>query len=199
MTALSPGLSVSPAELSHARRDDIPELSARLVSGEEAAWSEFHARTFEALLRYLIAAAHGNEEAARDALQIAYVKCVRHVRRFDSEEAMWGWLKQIARGSLIDLARGRSRYAALLERYARAAWNQPREEDAGTELAELLTVSLDRLAPSDRALLEARYTRKERLTQIATSAGTSRKAVESKLARIRARLRRWLISNRDER
>src|SRR5687768_2448756 len=199
MTALSPGLSVSPAELSHAGGDDTRELSVRLVSGEEAAWSEFHARTFDRLLRYLIAAAHGNEEAARDAVQIAYVKCVRHVRRFDSEEAMWGWLKQIARGSLIDLARGRSRYAAFLERYARASSNQQREDDARTELAELLTASLDRLAPSDRALLEARYTRKEHLTQIATTAGTSRKAVESRLARIRARLRGWLTSKHHER
>lgn len=200
MTALNHGLFVRPIAIPETSADDTPELSARLVAGDEAAWREFHARTFDRLLRYLVAAAHGNEDAAREALQLTYVKCVRHVRRFPEEGAMWGWLKQIARGCLIDLARGRSRYRALLEHLAAALPVPPEDENARSDRAELLSSGLARLNPSERALLEARYTQNQRVAHIADASGTTRKAVESRLARIRARLRAWLtIPPRDER
>lgn len=194
MTALNHGLLLRPIDIPEASADDTPELSARLVAGEEAAWTEFHARTFDRLLRYLVAAAHGNEDAAREALQLAYVKCVRHVRRFPAEGAMWGWLKQIARGCLIDLARGRSRYRALLEHLAAAPPVTSEDEDARNDRAELLSTGLARLDPSERALIEARYTQNQRIAHIADASGTTRKAIESRLARLRARLRAWLTS-----
>jgi RNA polymerase sigma-70 factor (ECF subfamily) len=164
-------------------------LSARLVAGEDAAWTEFHAQTFDRLLRYLLAAAHGDEDAACEALQAAYVKCVRHVRRFESDEAMWGWLAQIARGCLIDLARRRSRYAALLGRLA----DEPAPGDSTPNAHDaLLAASLAQLAPAERALLEARYTAGQPIAEIAAALGTTPKAVESRLARLRIRLRAWL-------
>jgi RNA polymerase sigma factor (sigma-70 family) len=195
MTALNHALLMRPVDLPQAHADDTPELSARLVAGDEAAWSEFHARTFDRLLRYLLAAAHGNEDAAREALQLTYVKCVRHVRRFPAEGAMWGWLKQIARGCLIDLARGRSRYRALLVDLAAAPVVAADDDLAREELAQLLTAGLAQLDPSERALLEARYAQNQRLAHIADSSGTTRKAVESRLARIRTRLRAWLTTH----
>ena len=188
MNARTDFLAAMPAEIAQAA-DGAAQLSVRLVAGEEAAWTEFHAQTFDRLLRYLLTAAHGDEDAAREALQAAYVKCVRHVRRFETEEAMWGWLAQIARGCLIDLARRRGRYAALLGRLA--------EEPAPGESTppasdDLLTASLAQLAPAERALLEARYTTGQPIAEIAAALGTTPKAVESRLARLRTRLRTWL-------
>ncbi|MDB6153625.1 MAG: hypothetical protein JWL90_2078 [Chthoniobacteraceae bacterium] len=178
----------SPAEVCN---DDTANLSARLVSGEEAAWREFHARTFDRLLRYLLIAAHGNEEAAREAIQIAYVKCVRHVRRFEIEGVMWGWLAQIARGCLIDLARRRSRYAALLQVVTEESLinEQPRQ---AASFDEHLAAGLARLTPSERALIEACYLANQPIRQIAQARRTTPKAIESRLARIRFRLRAWL-------
>ena len=188
MTA-RPAFLAMPADLPH---DGAARLSARLVAGEEAAWSEFHAQTFDRLLRYLLAAAHGHEDAAREALQAAYVKCVRHVRRFETEEAMWGWLAQIARGCLIDLARRRTRYAALLGRLE----NEPAPGDAAPDAREdLLAASLATLAPAERMLLAARYTAGQPVDAIAAALGTTPKAVESRLARLRTRQRAWLIRN----
>jgi RNA polymerase sigma factor (sigma-70 family) len=179
--------------------DDTPELSARLVKGEEAAWREFHARTFDRLLRYLRTVAHGNEEAAHEALQRAYVKSVRHVRRFETERVMWGWLAQIARGCLIDLARREQRYATLLGRLAAEPPQEHSAQAGGAELRDLLSASLTRLTASDRALIEAHYMDGQRIQQIATSIGTTPKAIESRLARIRNRLRTWLsFTNRNE-
>ncbi len=177
------------AELPRAETDGVARLSARMVAGEDAAWTEFHARTFDRLLRYLLAAAHGDEDAAREALQAAYVKCVRHVRRFENEDAMWGWLAQIARGCLIDLARRRSRYAALLERWEK----EPVPGDSAPDVrGDVLAAGLAELAPAERALVEARYTAHRPVAEIATALGTTPKAVESRLARVRNRLRAWL-------
>ena len=188
MTA-RPAFLAMPADLPH---DGAARLSARLVAGEEAAWSEFHAQTFDRLLRYLLAAAHGHEDAAREALQATYVKCVRHVRRFETEEAMWGWLAQIARGCLIDLARRRTRYAALLGRLEK----EPAPGEAAPDVREdLLAASLATLAPAERTLLAARYTDGQPVAAIAAALGTTPKAVESRLARLRSRLRAWLIRN----
>ena len=186
MTARVAFPATMPAELPH---DDAARLSARMVAGEDAAWSEFHAQTFDRLLRYLLAAAHGHEDAAREALQAAYVKCVRHVRRFESREAMWGWLAQIARGCLIDLARRRSRYSALLGRLEKESAPGGAAPDAREEH---LAVGLAQLAPAERTLLAARYTSGQPVAEIAAALGTTPKAVESRLARLRARLRAWL-------
>jgi RNA polymerase sigma factor (sigma-70 family) len=200
MAALNHALLVRPVDLPATSADDTAELSARLVAGDEAAWNEFHSRTFDRLLRYLLLAARGNEDAAREALQLTYIKCVRHVRRFPAEGAMWGWLKQIARGCLIDLARGRSRYGALLVDLAATPAAGADDDASGNELAELLPAGLAQLNPAERALVEARYTQNQPLTEIADATGTTRKAVESRLARIRARLRVWLtIRARHER
>lgn len=189
MTARTEFLHARPAELPQTAGDGAARLSARLVAGEDAAWTEFHAQTFDRLLRYLRAAAHGHEDAAREALQATYVKCVRHVRRFGSEEAMWGWLAQIARGCLIDLARRRSRYAALLAR-----WEKEPAPAGATPAADgdLLAAALARLTPAQRTLLESRYTAGQPVAQIAAALGTTPKAIESRLARLRLRLRAWL-------
>ena len=190
MSARTACPAAMPAEISPAVNDGAARLSARLVAGEEAAWTEFHAQTFDRLLRYLLAAAHGNEDAAREALQSAYVKCVRHVRRFATEEAMWAWLAQIARGCLIDLARRRSRYAALLGRLA----EEPTPGDsAPVPREDLLAAGLAQLAPAERTLLDARYAADQPIAEIAAALGATPKAIESRLARIRNRLRAGLI------
>jgi RNA polymerase sigma-70 factor (ECF subfamily) len=192
MTADACALAVSPVELAHANDDDAPQLSARLVAGEEAAWVDFHERTFDRLFRYLLTVSHGDEDAAREALQLAYVKSVRYVRRFETEQAMWAWLAQIARGCLIDLARHKSRYRSLL---ARVETSQPSEQpiaNDGSDRVKLLAAGIARLTESERTLIEARYMADQSIAHIANATGATPKAIESRLARIRARLRKWL-------
>ncbi|HEY8901089.1 MAG TPA: sigma-70 family RNA polymerase sigma factor [Chthoniobacterales bacterium] len=169
----------------------VAALTRRLVAGEEAAWEEFHARYFERLRRYLFVLCRGDEQAAGEALQAAFVRIARHVRRFDREEALWGWLAVVARSCAVDGARGRSRYTALMECYA--GWFRgpvaPPREDA---LAALLAECLEGLPPEDRALLAAKYDEGESTAALAARAGCSVKALESRLARLRGRLKEQL-------
>lgn len=173
----------------------VAALTRRLVAGEEVAWEEFHARYFDRLRRYLFALCRGDEQAAGEGLQAAFVKIARHVRRFDREEALWGWLAVVARSCVIDGARERLRYRALLERYA--GWfGTPamRPAECGREpLAEWLDECLGALATEDRALLVAKYEEGEATAVLAARAGCSPKAIESRLARLRRRVKDKLI------
>src|SRR5271154_889817 len=81
---------------------DVPDLTARMARGEEVAFHEFYRLYFNRLLRYLFVVAGGREEIAREALQLAFVRVARHVRRFDSEAAFWNWLAVLARQCVAD-------------------------------------------------------------------------------------------------
>ena len=50
------------------------------------AYRTFHNAYFDRLLRYLLVGGGGDEEAAREALQLTLVRVVRHVKVFDAEE-----------------------------------------------------------------------------------------------------------------
>src|SRR5207245_760424 len=62
-----------------------------MAEADEDAYSMFHELYFHRLLRYLLVVTGGQEEAAREALQLALLRVVRHIRRFDLEEAFWCW------------------------------------------------------------------------------------------------------------
>src|SRR5208283_2023044 len=138
---------------------DVPALTARMSRGEEAAFHEFYRLYFSRLLRYLFVVSGGREEIAREALQLAFVRVARHVRRFDSETAFWNWLALLARNCVADEIRKRNRYQSLLARFFQqrpAAADVP-ANDAGERLAELLRDELAGLRDGERALLERKY------------------------------------------
>ena len=161
----------------------VAALTTRLVAGEEAAWRDFHARYFDRLLRYLLTVCRGDEHAARESLQAALVKIVRYVRRFDREEAWWGWLTVVARSCVIDGARRQSRYRALLERYA-GIFSAP-QIAAPERLSEMLDECLATLPPEERTLLAAKYREGQSVASLAAEFACSEKAMESRLARLR--------------
>ncbi len=53
-----------------------------MVRGDETAYRIFYDAYFDRLLRYLLVVTGGNEEVAREALQLALVRVVRHVKCF---------------------------------------------------------------------------------------------------------------------
>src|SRR5207302_7977830 len=67
---------------------DIAALTAGMAKGDEDAYRMFHELYFHRFLRYLLVVMGGREEAAREALQLSLLRVVRHIRKFDSEEAL---------------------------------------------------------------------------------------------------------------
>ena len=95
----------------------VAELTVRLTEGDEIAWRTFHDAYYGRLRRYLLVVSGGRDEDAAEAVQGAFIRAVRHIRRFESEETLWSWLTVLARSALVDGDRKRVRYRSLLDRF----------------------------------------------------------------------------------
>jgi RNA polymerase sigma-70 factor, ECF subfamily len=164
----------------------IVRLTCLLKAGDEAAYREFHEQYFDRLYRYALVCVHGNEDAARDAVQETLLRVVRHVRRFDDSDAFWNWLTVLARSAVADGGRRRLRYGRLLKRYASGGVD-PAPQNG--ELFDALELSLAELPSDDQTLLRRKYEDGASVKEIAIESGATEDAVESRLVRIRRRLR----------
>jgi RNA polymerase sigma-70 factor (ECF subfamily) len=169
----------------------MAQLTRRLAAGDEAAFREFHAEYFDRLYRFLLVATHGHEQEAKEALQQTFLRLVRYIRVFESEDVFWGWLKAVARSAALDGNRKEQRYSALLHRFA---FTLP---TSGTtcglheenRLAALLEESLAELVPDERRLLEAKYLEGYTVKELCLQTGLTEKAIESRLDRLRQMIR----------
>lgn len=179
---------------------DIAALTRRLTQGDEAAFREFHTRYFNRLYQFQLVVARGQEHEAQEALQETLLRVARHGRQFKDEHAFWCWLKTVARNAARDGGRKRSRYANLLRNFALG-----RPDDSGSNttydedrLVTALTECLDELSVDDRRLLEGKYLDGATVRELAGVTSLTEKAVESRLGRLRQRLRSSLLSKLNE-
>ena len=203
MTDSGPVLSESAAPAaSGSSVRAIAALTRGLVRGDEAAYRTLHAAYFDRLLRYLIVVARGDEHTAREALQATFLRVTRHARPFAEESHLWSWLTVLARSALADRRRGRRRYLAFLDRFTRhaatdhdAASTSARTLDnPDDQLGPLLEAELTRISTADRVLLEWKYRENQSVRAIADRLDTSEKAIESRLSRLRARIKTDLLA-----
>jgi RNA polymerase sigma-70 factor (ECF subfamily) len=169
--------------------DAIALLTKQMAAGDEEAFRQFHSLYFDRLYQFLLAVARGQEQEARDALQETLVRVARSVRRFDSEEVFWCWLKAVARNAARDGGRKYRRYFAFLQNFAFHAPAPPVDSDLGAILEECL---LD-LPAEDRRLIEGKYVAGETVRELSFETGLTEKAVESRLLRLRRVLRERLL------
>jgi RNA polymerase sigma factor (sigma-70 family) len=174
-------------------------LTERMVRGEEAAFTDFHQLYSDRLFRYLLVLTRGQEDFVRELCQVTMVKAVRAVREFADEEHLWNWLAQIARNSFIDALRKRKRSPeplplSVTEIDSRAEGALSGAVDHESELIERLSQTICDLDPAERSLIQDFYFEEKTQQAIAEERQTSGKAVESKLARIRQKLRTMLLT-----
>ena len=169
----------------------IASLTRRLAAGEDDAFRQFQALYFDRLYRFLLVVAHGDETQAREALQETLMRVARHARPFEGEDAFWHWLKAIGRNAARDAARSRRRYLSLLERFT--SQSEPPSVGQDDALASALEESIGELEPADRILIEGKYLEGQTVRELSAQAGLSEKAVESRLLRLRRRLRECIL------
>ena len=156
------------------------------------AYRAFHDAYFDRLSRYLLVVAAGNEDAMREALQATLVRVVRYIKVFRSEDVFWSWLTVLARSAFADETRKRRRYFSFLDRFTRhisvepASPNDPHDDD---RLRVLLERQVAALPPDEQKLLEQKYFARRSVREIAGELQTTEKAVESKLSRVRRKLK----------
>jgi RNA polymerase sigma-70 factor (ECF subfamily) len=204
---LSPALNSSaspdsPAVVPAGEVGEVGDLTRRLAAHEEEAFREFHARYFDRLYRFLLVVAHGQVHEAQDALQETLLRVARHTRPFEEEDAFWCWLQVVARNAARDGGRRQGRYRAMLERFTfrrapEASAPEPGDA-ADARLQFLLTESLAELPPEERRLVENKYLDGATIKALSLDTGLTEKAVETRLRRLRNRLRERLLKRLNE-
>jgi RNA polymerase sigma-70 factor (ECF subfamily) len=176
---------------------DIAALTRRMTEGDEMAWRAFYDAYFDRLWRYLLVVAAGNEDTAREALQATLIRVARHVKVFRDENVFWSWLTVLARSAFTDETRKRHRYFAFLERFTRRAEIENsvgNDGEADKQLWTLLEQNLASLSPDERRLVEQKYFARRAVREIANDRQTTEKAVESKLSRVRRKLKDAILA-----
>ncbi len=172
-------------------------LTCRMTEGDEQAYRTFYDAYYPRLWRYLVVITEGNEDAATEALQSTLLRVVRYVKIFPDEASFWGWLTLLARTALSDQRRGLRRYLAFLDRFTRHTRVQdpfPTRLEGDAVLVSLLERNLSQLAAEERSLIEAKYFDGRSVRDIAHAFGTSEKAIESQLSRLRRKLKAGLLA-----
>lgn len=178
------------------------ELTAGLARGDDPAWAQFHRKYGPGIFRQLLAETRGDHDLASEALQQTYLRIARYARPCGSVPMFAGWLRVVARTALHDCRRRRRTFWDLL-RNPDAAAEEPADLAGSANeaaLASALDAALAQLDSSDRALLEEKYYAGCEVRALAAQLAVTPKAVESRLTRARAELRRLLLAalNRHE-
>ena len=167
-----------------------------MAKGDESAYRTFYDAYFYRLSRYLLVVTAGDEDAAREAIQATLVRVVRHIKPFTTEGVFWSWLTVLARSALSDQTRKRRRYLAFLDRFTQHAGAQQSDSENGEADAQLLAFlerGLEDLPGEERDLVERKYFTRQSVREIAGELQTSEKAVESRLGRIRHKLKAAIL------
>jgi RNA polymerase sigma-70 factor (ECF subfamily) len=176
---------------------DVATLTRRMVAGDELAYRTFYHEYFDRHSHYLLVIAAGNEEAMREALQATLLRVVRHIKTFASEDAFWSWLTVLARSAYTDEVRKRRRYVSLLDRFTRHAEIEHggrNDDPADDRLRIMLERQVAGLPADEQKLVEQKYFARRSVRDIAGESQTTEKAVESKLSRIRRKLKDALLA-----
>src|SRR5688572_11602615 len=186
-SAANAGMTIIPLPVP----EEVHGMTARMASGDEDAFTLFHARYCDRLFRYLFVLCRVDEQLARDLLQATLLKVVRSIRVFDDSGAFWNWLAAIARHNFLDHVRKVRRVPVLhsISPSESASLSAPQEPEAETSLLAALEQALIELPADERDLVEAFYFQSGSYQSLALEQATSSKAIESRLARVRQKLR----------
>ena len=190
--ALTESDSVSPESPSAGDGAALRALTRAIRRGDETAFSLFYEAHGLWLYRHVLALAKGNELEAREVFQATVVKLAKRFEVFDSEPRLRAWLRTVAKNAFLDYCRVRhreNRHVPLDDRIQELAEMAPAEH----RLAEGLRQALDELPPADSELVRGAYVDKRSLQDLADERNETYKAVESRLARLRQKLKARLF------
>jgi RNA polymerase sigma-70 factor (ECF subfamily) len=182
----------NPANASLREPPDVAALTRAMSKGDEMAWRIFYNAYFDRLWCYLLVVAAGNEDAAREALQAALVRVMRHIKVFHDESTFWSWLTVLARSAFSDETKKRRRYFSFLERFTMhvdVENDGAKDDQADEQLKILLERQVASLPTDEQKLVGQKYFARRSVREIADEWQTTEKAVESKLSRVRRKLR----------
>jgi RNA polymerase sigma-70 factor, ECF subfamily len=185
-------------------------LAKRMLRGDERALREFFDRAFPRLYRFALSRLGGDHDAASEVAQQSFCKAMERLDTYRGEAALYTWLCQICRHTLIDFCRktGRAdRYMqpieeephirAVLEAIAAPPESQPEVQAWRSDLQGLVQATIDALPERYGDVLEWKYVDGLAVADIAARLDIGAKAAESLLARARGAFREAILAIAD--
>jgi RNA polymerase sigma factor (sigma-70 family) len=173
--------------------EQVRQLTAGVSRGEDAAFTRFHERYGLRLYKLLLYLTKGQEEDAREVWQAVMIKLTKRFEVFDDEGRLWSWLRQVAHHRFVDHCRAKRRTPFVpLEALAGL---ETEIESTESELSRVLKNAMKELAEEDQELLLAFYLDRRPLSELAAEAGQSYKAMESRLTRLRLKLKTHFLEH----
>ena len=173
-------------------RPDDPTLVRRARGGDHHAYAELVRRYQAIALR--VAALAGPPADAEDAVQEAFVKAHRALRRYDERRPFRPWLLAIVGNEARSRGRSAQRFSALVDRaaslQAAEAAGASAEESALQRIgAGPLAAAVAALRPDEQELITYRFVLDLSEEETAAALGVRRGTVKSRTSRALARLR----------
>lgn len=181
-------------------------LVARMIRGEEEAFTAFFDAHFPPLYRFALRRLGGSADLAEEIVQKTLYAAIDRIASWRGEARLSTWLCAICRNEIAAHFRRRSNRFASVELEEdvpeiRAALESMRGEVDGPEsvamrreIVDLVHAALDGLPQRYALALEWMYLDGTSMKEIAARLGATPKAVESLLTRARAALREALTS-----
>lgn len=178
------------------------QIAKRVLAGDEAAFEHLFELHFPRLYRFALVRVRGNQDDAREAVQLTFCRAFERLDTFRGEASLYAWMCQICRNAIADIGRERQRdfvpkaafdedqtIAAILESLAAPMMDEPETRAWRNELAQLIQATLDCLPGRYGDVLEWKYVDGMSVKEIAARLAVGPKAAESQLMRARVAFR----------
>ena len=149
------------------------------------AFEVFYKRHQQLIYNFLYSRAR-NSADADESFQETWLRVHKYVLSFDAKQNAVAWILQIARNTLIDLLRKKSRAGTLLERPPETAVDNTPQHEARL----IVTRLLNNLDPQDASLIKQRYLEEKDYEEIAKSEEISEVNTRQKISRLMRKLRK---------
>ncbi|MEX0902803.1 MAG: sigma-70 family RNA polymerase sigma factor [Pseudohongiellaceae bacterium] len=166
----------------HQTEEELLVLAAQ--DGSDRAFSLLFHRYQKALLRYGFKVS-GDGEIAQDAVQDAWLKLAKNIRRLDDPRAFKSWIYQLVHWSCIDLLRA-TKHSKL---YQDLSDDIVVTSDRANEQDDLLSVAISRLPGPEKQMIHLVYLEELSVKEVAKVLKISEGTVKSRLNRARRLLK----------
>lgn len=145
------------------------------------------------LIRYIINPILPDERDREEAMSDILLRVWDRVGQYDPNQGSWtGWISVIARNAAVDRARSLPPRSKELTPDIPAPGSDPERELLRRERRELLYGAVRALPSSEQSLFYRKYYYRQSTAQIAAEYGTTVRAIEGRLYRIKQKLRKTL-------
>lgn len=169
----------------------IEQISKGILSGDEFAFNLFYQNYFPRFYKYTFVLTKGNQALIDDTLQDAMIKIIRNIKVFKDEAYFWHWCVKIIKGCLIDILRKEKKHNVIQmpENYMAAL---DKENEFMFDINSELKKAIELLEPEEIKIIKDKYEENKTVEEIGLEFQLTPKAIDSKLFRIKAKLRQNL-------